>query len=262
MLPTTQASLYDFPKYYDLVYGSDWKAEFDFLLECFAQHATGKVKRVFEPACGTGRLMVKLAQAGFKVAGVDLNEAAVKFCNDRLERSGYPRSAFVGDMCNFTVSKPFDAAFNPINSFRHLGTQAQAEQHLHTVAKHLRPGGIYVLGLHLTPTVVEPMQEESWSARRGNLAVLSRLWVTACDRRRRREEVGMSFDVYTPTKQFRIEDQVVFRTYSAQQMKSLLASVPEFEVTQVYDFGYDIQQPITVGPETEDVVYVLRKKSR
>lgn len=262
MLPTTQASLYDFPKYYDLVYGSDWKAEFDFLLACFERHAVGKVKRIFEPACGTGRLLVKLAQAGFQVAGVDLNEAAVAFCNERLARFGSPQTAFVGDMCEFTTDKPVDAAFNPINSFRHLGTQAQAEQHLHCVAQALRPGGIYVLGLHLTPTSVEPMQEESWSARRGNLAVLSRLWVTNCDRRRRREEVGMSFDVYTPTKQFRIEDQVVFRTYSARQMNALLASIPEFEVTQVYDFGYDIEDPITIGPETEDVVYVLRKKLR
>lgn len=261
-LPTTQASLYDFPKYYDLVYGSDWKAEYDFLLACFERHAVGKVKHVFEPACGTGRLLVKLAQAGFQVAGVDLNEAAVEFCNNRLERSNFPRSAFVGDMCDFTVSKPLDAAFNPINSFRHLRTQAQAQQHLNSVAKALRPGGIYVLGLHLTPTIVDPMQEESWSARRGNLAVLSRLWVIDCDRRRRREEVGMSFDVYTPTRQFRLEDRVVFRTYSNRQMDKLLASVPEFEVTQVYDFGYDIEEPIEIGPETEDVVYVLRKKSR
>ena len=30
-LPNTDATIYDFPKYYDLVYGSDWKAEFDFI---------------------------------------------------------------------------------------------------------------------------------------------------------------------------------------------------------------------------------------
>ena len=30
-------SLYDYPKYYDLLFGSDWKAEFDFLEGCFAR---------------------------------------------------------------------------------------------------------------------------------------------------------------------------------------------------------------------------------
>jgi SAM-dependent methyltransferase len=261
-LPTVEASLYDFPKYYDLVYGSDWKPEFDFLLQCFDKHVRGPVKRVFEPACGTGRLLVKLAAAGYKVGGVDLNPAAVEFCNDRLARAGFPRSAFVGDMCEFTLPKPIDAAFNTINSFRHLATQTQAENHLRCMARALRPGGIYVLGLHLTPTSVEPMQEESWAARRGNLAVLSRLWVLDCNRRKRQETVGMSFDVYTPTRQFRIEDRVVFRTYSAAQMKSLIEGIREFEIAEVYDFGYDIHGPINVTTGSEDVVYVLRKKKK
>jgi SAM-dependent methyltransferase len=257
-LPTIEADLYDFPKYYDLVYGSDWKPEFDFLLACFDKHASGKVKRLFEPACGTGRLLVKLAAAGYKVGGLDLNPNAVDFCNNRLQRAGFPRSAFVGDMCDFTLPKPVDAAFNTINSFRHLATEQQAKKHLRAVADCLRPGGIYVLGLHLTPTSVEPMQEESWAARRGNLAVLSRLWVIDCNVRKRREEVGMSFDVYTPTKQFRIEDRVVFRTYSAAQMKALIAGSP-LKIVETYDFGYDIKAPVEVTTATEDVVYILRK---
>jgi SAM-dependent methyltransferase len=259
-LPTIEASLYDFPKYYDLVYGSDWKPEFDFLRKCFDKHATGSVKRIFEPACGTGRLLVKFASAGYKVGGLDLNPAAVEFCNDRLAKAGFPRSTFVGDMCDFTLTKPIDAAFNTINSFRHLATQKQAKDHLQCVANALRPGGIYVLGLHLTPTTVEPMQEESWAARRGNLAVLSRLWVLDCDTRKRKEAVGMSFDVYTPTKQFRIEDRVVFRTYSASQMKSLIGEVPDLELIETYDFGYDIKAPVEVTTATEDVVYILRKR--
>jgi SAM-dependent methyltransferase len=260
MLKTIQGDLYDYPKYYDLVYGSDWKAEFDFLLACFEEHADVRVKRVFEPACGTGRLLAKLAGAGFQVGGLDLNPHAIEYCNQRLERHGFKPTTVVGDMADFTTKQPVDAAFNTINSFRHLATERQAKSHLECVVNALRPGGIYVLGLHLTPTVVEPMQEESWSARRGNLAVLSKLWVTECDRRQRRERVGMSFDVYTPSEQFRIEDQVTFRTYSAGQMDRLLGSIAGFEVTAVYDFGYDMNRPLEIGPETEDVVYVLRKR--
>ncbi len=259
MIETIQGNLYDYPKYYDLVYGSDWKAEFDFLEDCFEKHAGLTVRRVYEPACGTGRLLIKFAAAGYEVGGVDLNPLAIAYCNERLERGGYRPTATIGDMCDFRTKKPIDAAFNTINSFRHLQTEAQAERHLKCVAQALRPGGLYVLGLHLTPTTVEPMQEESWSARRGNLAVLSRLWVTKCDLKQRRESVGMSFDVYTPTRQFRIEDQIHFRTYTYRQLGALLDSVPEFDLTAVYDFGYDIDQPIEIGPATEDIVYILKK---
>jgi len=262
MLETIQGDLYDYPKYYDLVYGSDWKAEFDFLEDCFEHHAEGVVEHLLEPACGTGRLLIKFADVGYRVSGVDLNPKAIEYCNDRLERGGHARSTFVGDMCDFRVQQPVDAAFNTINSFRHLGSEKQARDHLQCVADALRPGGLYILGLHLTPTEVEPIQEESWSARRGNLSVLSRMWVIDCNLRRRVETVGVSFDVYTPTRQFRIEDEIAFRTYTHKQMQALLAGIAEFEINAVYDFGYDIKNPIKIDTKTEDVIYVLKKRGK
>ena len=61
MPETLRGNLYDYPKYYDLVFGSDWKAEFDFLTGVFAEHADlGRrrgVRRLLEPACGPGRLL-------------------------------------------------------------------------------------------------------------------------------------------------------------------------------------------------------------
>ena len=261
MLETIQGNLYDYPKYYDLVYGSDWKAEFDFLEDCFEKHTELVVSSLFEPACGTGRLMYRFAKAGYQVTGVDLNPQAVDYCNERLERAGFSPSAHVGDMCKFVCREPSDAAFNTINSFRHLATEKQAKAHLRCVAESLNPGGLYILGLHLTPTDCEPISEESWSARRGNLAVLSRMWVRARDLENREEHVGMSFDIYTPSQQFRIEDEIAFRTYTAHQMEELLVGIDEFELTAVYDFSYDIAQPVEISPQTEDVIYILKKRS-
>lgn len=263
-------NLYDYPKYYDLVFGSDWKAEYDFLLRCFERHTElprkAKPQRLFEPACGTGRLMYRFGKAGYHVVGNDLNEKAVAFCNTRLKRHGLTETAFVGDMSDFTLKdlnerKPFDAAFNTINSFRHLPTEEAAEGHLRCVADSLKPGGIYVLGLHLTPARGEPeSDEEFWSARRGHLAVASHMWSKEVDRRRRVETVGMSFDVYTPTKSFRLVDETGFRTYTARQMVDLFSKVPALEVAAVYDFAYD--DTITIDGHTEDVVYVLRKQQK
>ncbi len=262
MTETFAAHLYDFPKYYDLVYGSDWKAEFDFLRVCFEKHARRRVRRLFEPACGTGRLMIKFAQAGYKVSGNDLNVKAVAYCNARLRRHEFPASAFVGDMADFRVKQPCDAAYCPINGFRHLMSDRAAENHLRCVAKALAPGGLYLLCLHLTPTVGERVNEESWSARRGNLAVISSMWSESIDLRKRNEVIGMTFDVYTPTAQLKINDFMDYRTYTARQMSRLMARVPALEVVETYDFCYDIDDPIEIGPETEDVVYVLRKRAR
>jgi SAM-dependent methyltransferase len=260
MPDTIQANLYDFPKYYDLIFGADWKAEFDLLRACFDQHAGRPVGRLFEPACGTGRLLIKFAQSGFDVAGNDLNPKAVDFCNDRLARYGFPRSAFVGDMADFTLRRKVDAAFNMINSFRHLPTERAARSHLKCVAAALARGGLYVLGLHLTPTEGPAIEDEAWSARRGNLTVNSYMWTRRRDMGARDEHLGMTFDVYTPTRSFRIEDEMHYRIYTAHHIRSLLKSVPQFEIAATYDFSYDVSEPIEIEPDTEDVVFVLRKR--
>jgi SAM-dependent methyltransferase len=250
-------SIYDYPKYYDLVYGADWKAECDFLQGCFRHHAGRPVRSLFEPACGTGRLLVKLAAAGYQVAGNDLSRKAVDYSNARLVRHGFPATAVVGDMADFRLPRKVDATFNMINSFRHLTTAAAAEGHLTCVRESLARGGIYVLGLHLTPTVGVPIDAEMWAARRGHLAATCRVATERLDRRRRTEQVSMTLDVHTPTRHLQITDQFVFRTYTCRQMRALIQRVGGLQIVATYDFAYDLSAPIQVGPETEDVVYVL-----
>ena len=254
------ASLYDFPKYYDLLFGSDWKAEFDFLNAVFRKHARRPIKRVFEPACGTGRLLIKLAQAGYEVGGNDLNPKAVAYCNARLQRNGFGEPVSVGDMSEFRVKRKFDAGFNMINSFRHLPSEQLAEAHLRCVAQATGEGGLYILGLHLIPTQGGRSEEESWTARRGNLVVNSHMWSKAIDEGRRMESLGMTLDVYTPTRSFRINDEMFYRTYNKRQMEALMKRVPEWDVVETYDFAYEIDDPIPVDTTTEDIVYILRRR--
>ncbi|MEZ6123155.1 MAG: class I SAM-dependent methyltransferase [Planctomycetaceae bacterium] len=259
MPDTIQGSIYDFPKYYDLLFGSDWKAEYEFLLSCFPKHSDREVKRVFEPACGTGRLLVKLAKSGFEVAGNDLNEKAVAFCNDRFRLHKCPQTAVVQDMTDFKVGKKFDAAFNLINTFRHLPTEAAAVAHLKCMADAIYKGGLYVLGLHLLPTKGKRMKEESWSARRGNLGITSHMVSKKLDQAKRMEHLEVTLDIYTPSKHERIVDHMDYRTYTRQQFESLLKKVPAFRVEATYDFCYDIDAPHEVTERSEDVVFVLKR---
>ena len=116
------------------------------------------------------------------------------------------------------------------------------------------------LGLHLLPTKGPRDEEESWVARRGHVQVNSRMWSKKVDKRRRMEDLGMTLDIWTPTKHFRIEDEMHYRTYTASQMADLLSRVPEFEHVATYDFAYDLKQQVTIGPSTQDIVLILRRK--
>jgi len=146
-----------------------------------------------------------------------------------------------------------------INSFRHLLTEEQAQDHLRRIAAALRPGGIYALGLHLTPTEGTPLEEESWSARRGHLGINTYLKTFDLDLRKRTERCQMTMDVYTPRQSFQIVDELVFRTYTRRQLTRLLAAVSELELTAIFDFTYRVSEPVEIGDDTQDVVLVLRK---
>lgn len=260
MTTVERANIYDYPTYYDLIFGSDWIAEYKFLTACFEKYIKGKVTRLFEPACGTGRLIYRFRQAGYEVSGLDLNPRAVDFCNERLRKKGFQESVFVADMSDFTLKKKVDAAFNTINSFRHLLTEKQAVGHLRCVAESLRKGGIYILGFHLTPTIGDTTDQEAWSAQRGQLCVNTQMWTTSRDLKLREERCAMTFDVYTPLKHLRLEDEIVFRTYTAPQLKAMLKKVPELELAAVHDFAYEIDTETPINAQTEDIVLILRKK--
>jgi len=253
-----QENIYDHPQYYDLIFAAEWEAEFNFLEACFEKYVDQKVTRLFEPACGTGRLIYRFADAGYDISGNDLNTKAIDFCNERLARHDLQQRAVVGDMTQFRLDQPVHAAFNTINSFRHLATERQAVKHLNCMADAIGNGGIYVLGFHLSPVDASTCDEEYWSAEDGTLKVDSGMWLKKRDRRQRSEILGMSLDVSTPREKLRIVDEIKFRTYTWPQFERLIKKVPQLELVDVFDFNYDIDDPLEICEEHEDAVFVLK----
>ena len=50
------------------------------------------------------------------------------------------------------------------------------------------------------------------------------------------------------------------RIYTAQQIRNLLHKVPEFELLDVYDYGYDIDEPQLLDNRLGDAVFILRRR--
>ena len=260
-LEIVNESIYDHPKYYDLVFGNDVAAERKFIEAAAERYVRKDSPKLFEPACGTGRLMYALARRGFSIEGIDLNGRAIEFCNQRFSKHGLSETAYVADMADFKAKVKFDLAFNTINSFRHLDTAKTANDHLRCMAASSKKDAVYLIGMHLSPTEGPTCDEESWSASRGHLTVLTQMWTADRNRQERLERFGVHFDVYTPTKQFRIVDELKMRSYTAAQFRAMVTRQGDWQIEEAFDFSYDINRPISVGPTTEDVVLVLRRRS-
>ena len=215
---------------------------------------------LFEPACGSGRLLVKFAERGFDVIGWDLNHASVLYCNNRLKKRGLPHSAVLGDIVNVSLPLKVDAAFNMISSFQLLPTERAAECHLKSLAANVAKGGLYILGLHLMPSSGKVARRERIASTRGQVSVVCDIRTTQINCRNRETLCSMASAIRTPRTRLRITEELRFRMYSASQIERLFDKVAVFEPVATYDFNYDLMNPISVGPATQDVVYVLRRQ--
>lgn len=186
------ASWYDYPGYYDLAFRCETRAEADFIEAACRKYCRGPVRRLLEPACGTGRLIAALAARGYQVTGYDLSEPSLEYARRRLVRRGLRARLIRADMADFRAARPSDAAYCTFDSFRHLLTEDAACRHLECVAGSLRSGGIYILGFHLLPPDAAEECIERWTERRGSTRVTVTLRVLATDRRRRLETLRVS----------------------------------------------------------------------
>jgi SAM-dependent methyltransferase len=252
---------YDQPRFYDIAFCSETALEAEFVEAACRKFCPFPARRLLEPACGTGRLVTEMAARGYQVTGFDLNGPSLEYLRRRLTRRGLRADVFVADMADFSLPETVDAAVCTVNTFRHLLTEEAARRHLECVAQSLRPGGIYILGFHLLPMDASEEDCERWTERQGKTQVTVTLRVLATDRRRRIERLRVSMLARTGAKEFRLRDEFSFRMYTAAQWRRLLKSVPALELCGVYDFWYEIDNPMPLNDDRTDTVFVLRKRA-
>lgn len=251
---------YDHPRYWDLAFDDETEPEAEFIQAAAAKYCRFPVQHILEPACGGGRQVVELASRGYDVAAFDLNEAAVRYTRQRLSRRKLSGLVFVGDMTAFQIDQQADLAHCFVNSFRHLITETAALQHLNCVAGALRRGGLYLLGLHLLPPDAAEDDCERWSNQSRTTRVTTTVRVLEFDRRRRVEKLRFSLRVRTAKRDLKLRSDHQLRIYRADQIKSLLKKVPQFQLLDVFDFCYDISEPLKLNDELGDTVLVLQRQ--
>jgi SAM-dependent methyltransferase len=266
------ANWYDLPRYYDLSVADETEGELAFVqgaaVNFLDRQPQDRPIRILEPACGTGRLTEAMAKAGLQVTAFDLNPTMVEFTQQRVAKAqasksrglGKTPTVFTADMARFMIPQPADLGVCLLDSFRHLLTEEDARAHLQCMARAVRPGGIYLLGLHLLPPDADLNCTERWTNQAGKTHITTTLRVLSSSRRTRLEQIRISLLVREGKKIARYRDEFPLRLYTAAQLKSLVASVPEWSIAAVYDYWYELDSPLKLTNELSDTVLVLRRR--
>ncbi|HEY7104023.1 MAG TPA: class I SAM-dependent methyltransferase [Mycobacteriales bacterium] len=115
--------------------------------------------RALEFAIGTGRIAVPLAGRGVPVAGIELSRPMVERLRTKVDEATIP--VVVGDMATSRVPGEFALVYLVFNTISNLLTQAEQVACFRNAARHLAPGGRFVIELWVPELRRLPLGQEA-----------------------------------------------------------------------------------------------------
>lgn len=105
----------------------------------------GPAGHALEFAIGTGRVALPLAARGVQVAGIELSPAMLTRLRAKPDGDDTHIPVVIGDMASDQVPGTFDVVYLVFNTIMNLTTQDAQVACFGNAARHLRPGGSFVI---------------------------------------------------------------------------------------------------------------------
>src|SRR6266496_6424739 len=122
-------------------YDTHARGDEDETVAFLARQAGGR--DALEFAVGTGRIALPLTRAGVRVDGIELSQDMV----DRMREKpgGNAIEVIIGDMSRVTTGRTYGLVYLVYNTIGNLLTQDEQVICFQNAARHLDPGGVFVL---------------------------------------------------------------------------------------------------------------------
>lgn len=128
--------------HYDHFYaGKDYAAECDFLEEIFRRYASQPVRAILDLGCGAGGHVLRLAQRGYQVTGVDRSETMLAAAQHKL--ADLPAHLTTGDIRTINLQHTFDVVTSMFAVISYMTTNDDLLAAFRTARRHLAPGGLF-----------------------------------------------------------------------------------------------------------------------
>lgn len=127
--------------------------------------------RVLEFAIGTGRVAVPLTERGIQVTGIELSPAMVAELRRKAGEAAIP--VVIGDMASAVAPGRYGLVYLVFNTISNLLTQAEQVACFRNAARHLTPGGCFVIELWVPELRKLPPTQEAvvWQSETGSIGL-------------------------------------------------------------------------------------------
>ncbi len=201
----------------------------------------GPSARILEIGCGSGRLLVPLVEAGWRVVGVDESAAMLRLAAARLAAlspSLAQRALLIrADARMLALNARFDLAVIALNTFLHNLTREAQLAMLRAVRQHLKLGALLVVDL-------PPNDELAWQPDDGQFQLEATLVDPATERTIRKYVASRVFwSTQEQELMYRIETQTRHMPPTEQIFTIRLRHVFRFEMELLMmNSGFEVQK--------------------
>ena len=254
-------AIYERPLYYDIAFTWDLTREIEFFGEVFAEHVAFPVRRILEPACGTGRFLLALPRHGYRVVGYDASRLMVDYARARISNAGDPGRArvVVDDMRSARFGREFDAALNSINSLGYLLEDDEIVRHFQNTAASIKRGGVYIVHLSCAWRGEPDLEHNTWEFERDGVRVRTKWTVEREDRESKRSLELCTMEIEDGGQRISLVDRHELRLWFYEDLRALVDRSGALELAAVYaeDFA---RLPIStdITGELGNLYYVLK----
>jgi SAM-dependent methyltransferase len=130
------------PFYHKLYFERDEKEAEAFIKKLIEYLHPAPGSRMLDVACGKGRHSKILAAMGFNVTGIDISFSSITWAK-QFEQENL--DFYVHDMRLPFRANYYEYAFNFFTSFGYFKTRREHDDAIRTIARSLKPGGIFVI---------------------------------------------------------------------------------------------------------------------
>lgn len=145
----------------------DWLRAHTDDVQFYSSHFEGFPGRVLELACGTGRILLPIAQRGVTIQGLDGSEDMLQVLRGKTVQLGLGRiQVYHQPMESFSIEAKFDAIFVASGSFQLLTSPEAAGQALACARDHLTEDGYFLSDIFIPWDAITAGERSAYSVTR------------------------------------------------------------------------------------------------
>ena len=258
-------NFYNFPKYYDMAFSRDIASDIRFFQNCFKDFTDLQIKRVLEPACGTGMFLEEFPKLGYYMVGYDLSPSMVDYSKERLKKAGLTENdakVLVGDMKDFTFEDKFDAAIICINSLGYLTSNSDITSHFRAMYNSLNAGGLYIVEISCMcdDIINEKKVDDIWYVKNDGIELELTWNISWYDVANRIRHVDFRMKGTNHGRDFLIEEPHELRLWLFEDFKTI-SEANGFKIVNIFNQKYEkIDDSCKIIGELGALFFILKKE--